>query len=270
LKSWFIFSYDDVVSLFQDPRLSADRMKGLVDAAPVEVRDELRKIAPYLEMWMLMKDGEDHARIRTFMNLGFNAHVVHGLRTPIQQATDELLDRVQDQKHMDGCQDFAFLLPAYVLSDLLGVDKEDRGKVVQWSLDFVDFFNVVPISVDTSQRLTRSGFAMITYTKDLLEEHRAHPRDDFLGTLVNTMTEKGGFTDDEIFSNAIAVSIISPSRRADVFSEVGFFGQLHPSRSIKRTAASIMFPHWTPPMPRTAACHPATGAPRVPITPPGA
>jgi hypothetical protein len=27
LSSWFIFSYDDVVTLFQDPRLSADRMK---------------------------------------------------------------------------------------------------------------------------------------------------------------------------------------------------------------------------------------------------
>jgi hypothetical protein len=33
-------------------------MKGFVDAAPMEARDELRKIAPYLEMWMLMKDGE--------------------------------------------------------------------------------------------------------------------------------------------------------------------------------------------------------------------
>lgn len=47
-------------------------MKGFVDAAPIEMRDELRKIAPFLEMWMLMKDGEDHTRIRTFMNLGFN------------------------------------------------------------------------------------------------------------------------------------------------------------------------------------------------------
>jgi hypothetical protein len=60
---------------------------------------------------------------------------------------------------MDGCQDFAFLLPAYVLFDLLGVHKDDRGKVVQWSVDFVDFFNVVPISVDTSQRLTQSVIA---------------------------------------------------------------------------------------------------------------
>ena len=203
LGSWFVFRHDDVLSLFQDTRLSADRMKGFVDAAPVEVRSELRQIAPYLEMWMLMKDGRDHARVRSFMNLGFNATVIHGLRGLIQQATDELLDLVQAQGHLDGCEDFAFLLPAYVLSDLLGVHKEDRAKVVQWSVDFVDFFNVLPISVDTSRRLTQSGFAMIDYTRNLLTERRANPRDDFLGTLVNATTETGGFTDEEIIANAM-------------------------------------------------------------------
>src|SRR5262249_54987074 len=53
LNNWFVFRYDDVYALFHDPRLSADRMKGLVDAAPAEVRGELRRITPYLESWML-------------------------------------------------------------------------------------------------------------------------------------------------------------------------------------------------------------------------
>jgi cytochrome P450 len=56
----------------------------------------------------------------------------------------ELLDGVQDQGHMHASGDFAFSLPADVLSDLLGVHKEERGKVVQWSVDSVDFFNVIP------------------------------------------------------------------------------------------------------------------------------
>src|SRR5262249_61042149 len=53
LNSWFVFRYDDVYALFHDPRLSADRMKGLVDAAPGGGRGELRRITPYLESWML-------------------------------------------------------------------------------------------------------------------------------------------------------------------------------------------------------------------------
>jgi cytochrome P450 len=34
LDQWFIFGYDDVSALFSDTRMSADRMKGFVDAAP--------------------------------------------------------------------------------------------------------------------------------------------------------------------------------------------------------------------------------------------
>ncbi len=185
LQAWFIFRYDDVTTLFEDPRLSADRMKGFVDAAPAEVRAELSTLTPSFESWVSMKDGLDHARLRQFLNLGFNASVVHRLRGLIQQSVDELLDGAQHQGHLDACGDFAFLLPAYVLSDLLGVHKEDRGKVVQWSVDFVDFFNVLPISATTTRRMTQSAAAMIDYTQRLLAERRAHPRDDFLGTLIN-------------------------------------------------------------------------------------
>jgi cytochrome P450 len=203
LKTWFVFRYDDVSTLFHDARLSADRMKGFVDAAPAAVRDELRTLAPSFERWVLMKDGVDHARMRQFLNLGFNATVVHRLRGLIQQSVDDLIDRVQDQGHMDASGDFAFLLPAYVLSDLLGVHKGDRGKVVQWSVDFVDFFNVVPITVDTTRRMAQSASAMIDYTKSLLLERRANPQDDFLGTLVDASAEGGSFTDGEIIANAM-------------------------------------------------------------------
>lgn len=90
LQTWFIFRYDDVAALFHDIKLSADRMKGFVDAAPPEMRDELRTLAPSLESWVMMKDGPDHTRLRHFLNLGFNATVVHSLRELIQQSVDEL------------------------------------------------------------------------------------------------------------------------------------------------------------------------------------
>jgi cytochrome P450 len=66
LQTWFIFRYDDVTMLFQEARLSADRMKGFVDAAPAEVRDELRPLAPSFESWVMIKDGPDHTRYATF------------------------------------------------------------------------------------------------------------------------------------------------------------------------------------------------------------
>jgi cytochrome P450 len=75
-----------------------------------------------------------------------------------------LLDVGQRQGHLDACGDLAFLLPAYVLADFLGVPKEDRSKILQWSTDFVDFFNVVPITVENSRRVIDSGLALMDYT----------------------------------------------------------------------------------------------------------
>ena len=201
LNQWFVFGHDDVANLFSDPRLSADRMKGFVDAAPEEVREDLWKVAPYLEMFMLMNDEPDHTRIRKFVHLGFNAKVIGNLKGQIQQIADELLDRVQEQGRMDASEDYGFLLPAYILSDFMGFPKEDRHRVLQWSLDFIGFFNVIPISAETTRPMVRSATEMIDYTKRLLAERREDPRDDFLGTLARAKTEE--ITEDEIVANTM-------------------------------------------------------------------
>lgn len=186
LDQWFVFGYDDVAKLFSDPRLSADRMKGFVDAAPAEVREELRKVVPYLEAFVLFKDGPEHARVRRFLHQAFNAEAVRGLAGQIQQIADELLGRVQESRSMDASGDYGFLLPGYVLSDFLGFPQEDRDKVVGWSVAFVDFFNVVPITAETTER-------------------RKEPRDDFLGILARA--EEGSVTEDEIVANAMLLLI---------------------------------------------------------------
>jgi cytochrome P450 len=73
LDQWFAFGHEDVSTLFSDPRMSADRMKGFVDAAPEEVRDDLRRIASYLELFVLMNDDPEHAR----------AHLKDGIAGPV-------------------------------------------------------------------------------------------------------------------------------------------------------------------------------------------
>jgi len=203
LQSWFVFRFDDVSALFHDPRLSADRMKGFVDAAPAEVREELRQISPHFETWVLMKDAQEHTRLRKTLNLGFNPAQVHRLVGPIQRIVDELLDGVLTRGRFDGSGDFALLLPAYVLSDFLGVPAEDRPKILQWSVDFVDFFNVVPITVENSRRVIDSGLALMDYTRRLLAQRRTHARDDFLGTLAAAQTRGEDLTEDESIGNTL-------------------------------------------------------------------
>ena len=79
-------------------------------------------------MFVLFKDDPDHARMRKFLHLGFNIEAVRKLRNQIQQARDELLDRVQELGRLGVWGDFAFPLSAYVLSDFLRIHKEDSDR----------------------------------------------------------------------------------------------------------------------------------------------
>lgn len=198
LNSWFVFPYDLVHALLQDPRLSNDRMKGFVDAAPAESRPGVRTTVPYLETWMLMKDGPDHARLRGHLQKGLTPAVVQRLAGPIRAAANELFDAAAARGRLDAAGEYAFLLPAYVLSDLFGVPAADRPKIIAWSLAFIGFFNVLPITAATADPFVRATAEMAAYTKDLLARRKAGGGDDFLAAVAG-----GGLTDDEVAGNVM-------------------------------------------------------------------
>jgi cytochrome P450 len=203
LNQWFVFRYDDVAALFMDSRLSANRMSGFVDQAPDAVRERLRQLTPSFRSWVMMMDGLDHARTRKFLNLGFNQTVVHELTPAIERSARALLDAVPKDGRFDVAADYGFLLPAYVLSDFLGIRVEHRENILRWSVDFVDFFNIFPITADSSERMIRSAEQMNAYIVNLLEERRNNPRQDFLGILVQAGHGSGGLTSEEIAGNAM-------------------------------------------------------------------
>ena len=130
LDQWFVFRHEDVQYLFGAAQLSANRLAGMRQATPREVRADLDKIAPYFDAWVLMADGEKHKRIRRALHEGFNSKVIEGLRGKIQLSADALLDQAEKSGRFDVCEDYGFVLTAHVLADFLGVHPPDRSRVV--------------------------------------------------------------------------------------------------------------------------------------------
>ncbi len=206
VRQWFVFPYDEVQSLFSDKRMSADRVAGFVDAVPEALRDELRTLLPYLEKWLIFRDGADHAQLRTILHRGFNAKAIEAMRGPIERMAGDLLDRAASRGVLDVGADYGFLIPVYVLSDFMGVPPADRDRVVQWSVDFVDFFNIIPITEDTTRRMMRAATEMSAYMRELLGERPPGRDDDFLG-LMAAASADGEITDDEIVGNTLLLLI---------------------------------------------------------------
>jgi cytochrome P450 len=206
IGQWFVFPYDDVRLLCADKRMSDDRIAGFAEAAPASVRDEVRQIVPYLETWLIFRDGTGHSHLRSILHRGFNTRAIEAMREPIGRIANELLDRATDAGRLDVAADYGFLLPAYVLSDFMGVRPEDRDRVVQWSADFVDFFNVIPITEDTTRRMIRSATEMTEHWRRLLSERARDSRDDFMGVMAAAVRNRE-IGEQEIVGSAMLLLI---------------------------------------------------------------
>jgi cytochrome P450 len=203
---WWVFPYDEVRSLFADKRMSADRIAGFAEAVPPAVRDEVARVVPYLETWLIFLDGEAHSRMRSVIHRGFNVRAIEALRGPVERAANALLDRGIDSGRLDVAADYGYLLPVYVLADFMGVHPEDHDKVVQWSADFVDFFNIIPITEDSSHRMCRSSDEMTAHMRALLAERGSDDRDDFLG-LMAAAARGDEITPDQVIGNTMLLLI---------------------------------------------------------------
>jgi cytochrome P450 len=203
---WFVFPYDEVRSLFADRRMSADRIAGFAEAVPAAVREEVSSVVPYLETWLIFLDGAAHSHLRTVMHRGFNTRAIEALREPIEAMANRLLDPAIDAGRLDVAADYGYLLPVYVLADFMGVHAKDHDKVVQWSADFVDFFNIIPITEDSSHRMIRSATEMTAHMRELLAERGSDPGEDFLGLMAQA-ARAGEITEDQVIGSTMLLLI---------------------------------------------------------------
>jgi cytochrome P450 len=203
LGEWFVFRYDDVRELFADPRMSAERVKGLLQAVPEQVRDEVGALLPFFGSWLIMSDGERHSRLRRLIHLGFNVHAIEALREPTERIANELIDRRLGDGVLDLSSDFGLLLPVYVLSEFVGAPPEDRERFVQWSLRFVEFFNEIPITEGSATRMVATTTEMTEYFRRLMAERRREPVQDFLSTLLASTDPGDSETEEQIIANTM-------------------------------------------------------------------
>ena len=123
---WFLTTYADCYALLRDNRLGHPKGGG-------EPPANQRPLFEMMAHWMLLLDPPDHTRLRSLVHKAFTPRMVAQLRGQIEQLTNELLDTVQDQGHMDIIANLAYPLPVNVICALLGVPAADHVRFHHWS-----------------------------------------------------------------------------------------------------------------------------------------
>ena len=203
-ETFFVTHYDEVIKTLLDERfvvdprstMSSEQVEKLESQTPEEFRLFSRSI--------ISLDPPDHTRLRKLVQPSFTGRGMEALRGSIQQIVDDLLDGVErdaaergetpPDRRMDLIEAFAYPFPVTVISDMLGIPREDRETIRGWTENLLRVDRLRGGEVDEE---TRAGLReFIDYLKALFEHKRRVPADDMISRLVH-VEEDGDVLDEE-------------------------------------------------------------------------
>jgi cytochrome P450 len=178
---------------------------------PVAVRLAVRlahggPLSPAEPPSMLAVDPPDHTRYRKLVTRAFSAKAIAALRGRVAAVADELLDAMAAKAAagapVDLIADYASLLPATVIVEMLGAPLEMRGRFLEWGAGAA-----LALDPGLSYRAFRGSERDLLALQRWMTAHfdriRRAPGDDILSALVAVHDDGQGLTDDELTNIAM-------------------------------------------------------------------
>ncbi|HEU5232594.1 MAG TPA: cytochrome P450 [Terriglobales bacterium] len=204
LHAWVVTRYADVVTVLY--HYSAERTPTPQQLSQIGL-DSLGPIAQVMVKQMLFLDAPAHTRIRKLASHAFTPQRVEVLRTHIREITNSLLDKVEQQGHMDVIADLAEPLPCIVTAEMLGVPVEDYQQLKAWSQDFAEMLGNFQHNPDRAARVLKSTLAMADYFRAAIREQRRNPREGLVNSLMNAEVDGDRFSEEEVIANCIVTMV---------------------------------------------------------------
>ncbi|MBW5422330.1 cytochrome P450 [Streptomyces sp. BG9H] len=142
---------------------------------------------------MLTVDGEEHRRMRSLVAQALTPRRVERLRGRITELTHGLLDELPASEVVDLKAEFAYPLPMYVISDLMGIDAADHPRL---KVLFDKFFSTQTPPEEVVATLGELAAMM----GKIVAARRAEPGDDLTSALIQASENGDHLTDEEIVS----------------------------------------------------------------------
>jgi cholest-4-en-3-one 26-monooxygenase len=142
---------------------------------------------------MLMMDPPDHTRYRKLVNRGFTPRMIGQLEPHIRDLTNSILDEALAKDDCDFVVDIAAELPLDVIAELIGVPREDRHKIFEWSNRMVGSEDPEYMVEDTE--VFQAQVEMFMYAQALADKRRAHPQDDIITALLSAEVDGDSLSD---------------------------------------------------------------------------
>jgi cytochrome P450 len=139
---------------------------------------------------LLVTDPPDHTRYRRLVSRAFTPRAVANLQVRVQEIADELLDELAGKGRVDLIDQYAKLLPARVIAEILGVPAAMIAQFLDWSAAAAP-----TMDIGLSRRGFRAADGALREANLWLRGHferlRRDPGTDILSTLVALVDDDG-------------------------------------------------------------------------------
>ena len=187
---WSVTTYDEVVAASRDGQLFSNERGGVF---MFEMEEEM---LAQQNMLMLMMDPPRHTRYRLLVSRAFTPRNIRALEEYIDRTATEIVDNVVERGECDFVTDLAAELPLQVIAEMMGVPKQDRKLIFDWSNRMIgsedpEFAQEVG---DAENAMTE----LFAYSHALVDERRKNPREDILSSLTQAEIEGDVLSEMEI------------------------------------------------------------------------
>ena len=239
----FVARYDEVLSSLLDNRFSADPHTAMTPEQREKLPSVPEEFRPLQESLISM-DPPDHTRLRKLIQPSFSVRVMEAMRPRIQKITDDLLDEAEraaeargetrPHRRMDLIEAFAYPMPVTVISDMLGIPREDREQVKGWTE------NLLRVDARRSGRMAKETRAKVRqftdYLRDLFEAKRRNPAEDMITQLLKAEEDGDKLNEGEVLSTVFILYIAGHVTTVNLVGNGVFALLSHPAELAKLRA----------------------------------
>jgi cytochrome P450 len=156
---------------------------------------------------LLVSDDPQHKRLRSLVNVVFAAGRIANIAPTIERLTDDLIDAFIERGEVDFVNEFAILLPTYVIADILGLPRDKYKLVRQWSDSVIRIVSRMG-TLDQQLAAAHEVVQFRRFILDTVKARRIELQDDLISNLIEVRVEgQEPLTDDEIAPLAFEIAV---------------------------------------------------------------
>jgi cytochrome P450 len=183
---WVVTRFNEIVDIEQQPTVFSSVPGAFYPLANMSGDGPMSK-------HILFMDPPEHSRVRRVAMKSFGPRVVAHFDGWIRDIVNETLDEALQRGSFDWIADVARLIPSRVIADVMGVPRELRGQVVEWS-DAI--FEGQVNQDDDGAAMARAFEEVNVYMAQLGQEKLRDPQDDMV-TVIAQSLDRGEIDEGE-------------------------------------------------------------------------